>query len=187
MKHYIFPWFVDSQDPPKHIDRDHLNKYDKNHAFLQLQREFFNCIPLNVFEMTSVCLQRKATPESHYVGDRHAWKDGLEVSFSSVKCILSRSKYNSTIDVCLLGEVNDFPQVWTVIESLFQDLDYILKPLYGVIRSIHFICRHCVIFHTLKPYLWLPGLVFPKKGIIIPRYLKCPKDLSRNVPAALVI
>ena len=184
--HY-FPWFVKSQEPPKHIDRDHLKKYDKDHAFLQLQCKFFNRIPLNVFEMISVCLQRKATQHYHYVGDRYAWEDGLEVSFGSVQCILSRSKHNSTIDVCLFGEVNDLPQVWSVIESLFQDLDSTLKPLYGVIRSIHFICRHCIIFQKSKPYLWLPGLVFPKKDATVSRYVKCPNDPSLKVPAALVI
>ena len=184
---HFFPWFVKSQQPPQHIDRDLQKKYDKDHAFLQLQCEFFNRIPLNVFEMISVCLQRRATKHHYYVGDRYAWKDGLEVSFGSVGCVLSRSKHNSIIDVCLFGEVNDLPEVWTVIESLFQDLDSVLKPLYGVIRSIHFICRHCVIFHKSEPYLWLPGLIFPKNDVTVYRYVKCPKDLSLKVPAALVI
>ena len=184
---HFFPWFVESQEPPQHFDRDLLKKYDKDHAFLQLQCEFFNRIPLNVFEMISVCLQKRATQHSHHVGDRYAWKDGLEVSFGSVQCILSRSKHNSTIDVCLCGEVNDLPQVWADIESLCQDLDSVLKPLYGVIRSIHFICRHCVILRISKPYLWLPSLVFPKECRTVSPHVKCPKDPSLKVPAALVI
>ena len=184
---HFFPWFVESQEPPQHIDRDHQKKHDKKHAFLQLQCQFFNRIPLNVFEMISVCLQRRATQYYYSEGDRYAWKDGLEVSFGSVKCILSRSNDNSTIDVCLFGKVNDLPEVWTVIELLFQDLDSVLKPLDGVIRSTHFICRHCVILCISKPNLWLPGDVFPKKGVTVPRYVKCLKDPSLQVPAGLVI
>ena len=184
---HFFPWFVESQEPPQHIVRDLQKKYDKEHAFLQLQCEFFNRIPLNVFEMISVCVQRIVTQKYHKVRHRYAWKDGLEVSFDSVKCILSRSKDNSTIDVCLFGKVNDLPQVWTVIESLFQDLDSVLKPFDGVIRSIHFICRHCVISRISEPYLWLDEEVFPKNGKTVPRYVECPNDPSLEVPAALVI
>ena len=183
---HFFPWFVESHEPPQHIDGDLLKKYDKDHAFQQLQCEFFNRIPLNVFEMISVCLLRRATQYHYYVGDRNAWKDGLEVSFGSVKCILSRCKHNSTIDVCFCGEVNDLPEVWIVIEALFQDLDSVLRSFYGVIRSIHFICRHCIIFHIQKPYLWLPSCVFPQ-NVSVSRYVRCPKDLSQNVPAALCI
>ena len=184
---HFFPWFVESQEPPKQIVEDLQKKYDKKHVFLQLQCKFFNRIPLNVFEMISVCLQKRATQQYHEVGQRYAWKDGLEVSFGSVQCILSRSKHNSTIDVCLRGEVNDLPEVWTVIESLFQDLDSVLKPFDGVIKSIHFICTHCVMFGISEPYLWVDEDVFPKKGKTLPRYVKCPKDLSKKVPAALVI
>ena len=186
-KVHFFPWFVESHQAPEHIDRDHLKKFDKDHSIVQLQCEFFNQIPLNVFEQISVCLQRKATKESHDVGDRHAWHDGLEVSFGSVQCVLSRCKHNSTIDVCLCGEVDDMPQVWMDIESLYQDLDSILEPLYGVIRSIHFVCRHCVISHISEPHLWLPDLVFPKKGAKLSKLVKCPKDKSRDLPTALVI
>ena len=69
-----FPWFVQSQECPSHIDQDHLMKFDNDHSSVHLQCAFFNRIPLNVFEMISVCLQRKATHECHYIGDRKAWK-----------------------------------------------------------------------------------------------------------------
>ena len=180
------PWFVQSQECPAHIDREQLMKFDKGHASVHLQCEFFNRIPLNVFEMVSVCLQRKATEESHYIGDRHAWHDGLEVSFGSVRCVLTRSK-NSTIDICLCGEVNDMPQVWRVIESLLQDLKKTLKPWNGIIKSIHFVCGHCVIQGILTPQCWVPEFVFPEKNKMLCRYVECPKNPSMEVPAALLI
>ena len=178
---------MESQLAHEHISRDYLKKFDKEHSFVQLQCEFFNQIPLNVFEIVSVCFQRRTNQESHDVGDRQAWHDGLEVSFGCVRCIVFCSKKNSTIDVCLYGKVADMPQVWIVIESLSQDLKSILKPYNGIIRSIQFVCRHCVMFCISEPYLWHPKHVFPKKGKDLPETVKCPKDPSNEVPAALVI
>ena len=94
-----FPWFVQSQKCPSHIAKDHLMQFDKTHSSVHLQCEFFNRIPLNVFEMVSVCLQRKATQDYHYIGERQAWHDGLEISFGSVRCVVMRSEANSTIDL----------------------------------------------------------------------------------------
>ena len=183
-----FPWFVKSQECPQHIDRAHLMKFDQKHASVHLQCEFFNRIPLNVFEMVSVCLQRKATEEYLYMGDRQAWHDGLEISFGSVQCVLTRSSQNSTIDICLYGEVDDIPKVWEVVESLLQDLQAILKPWKGVIRSIHFVCGHCIILQISPPHYWLPDHVFPKPSIHLPDVVKCPKkSTAKNIPAALIM
>ena len=183
-----FPWFVKSQECPPHIDRAHLMKFDQKHASVHLQCEFFNRIPLNVFEMVSVCLQRKATQEYHYMGDRQAWHDGLEISFGSVLCVLTRSKLNSSIDICLYGEVDDIPKVWEVMESLLQDLQAILKPWKGVIRSFHFVCGHCIILQISPPQYWLPGQVFPKPNVHLPDVVKCPKNpTAKNIPAALIM
>ena len=182
-----FPWFVQAQECPPHIDRAHLMEFDQNHSSVHLQCEFFNRIPLNVFEMVSVCLQRKATQTYHYVVDRQAWHDGLELLFGSVRCVLTRSHNNSTIDICLYGEVDAIPEVWLVMESVFKDLDSILKPFVGVIKTFHFVCGHCVILGVLKPHHWLPDLVFPKKSARVPRYVTCPKDQSMKVPSALLI
>ena len=124
-----FPWFVQSQECPPHINRNHLMKFDKEHSSVHLLCEFFNLIPLNVFEMISVCLQRKATQDVHYMGDRQAWHNGLEISFGSVQCVLTHSEQNSTIDICVQGKVDDIPTVWQVVESVLQDLQSILKPL----------------------------------------------------------
>ena len=180
-----FPWFVQSQECPPHIDRNCLMNFDKKNASVHLQCQFFNRIPLNVFEMISVCLQRKATEESHYMGDRQAWHDGLEVSFGSVRCVLIRSEQISTFDICLYGKVDDMPQAWRVVDSLLQDLMAILQPWNGVIRSIHFVCGHCVILGKQTPHHWLPDFVFPKKSATVSRYVEC--DSSSDVPAALVI
>ena len=182
-----FPWFVQSKECPPHIDRNQLMKFDKEHASVHLQCQFFNRIPLNVFEMVSVCLQRRATQDYHYMGDRQAWHDGLEISFGSVQCVLTRSKQNSTIDICLYGQVSDMPQVWQVIESLLKDLQSVLKPWTGVIRNIHFVCGHCVILGKLPRKYWLLDFVFPKEGAKVSQYVKCPKDSAAKVPAALVI
>ena len=183
-----FPWFVKSQECPPHIDRAHLMKFDQKHASVHLQCEFFNRIPLNVFEMVSVCLQRKATQEYHYMGDRQAWHDGLEISFGSVQCVLTRSKQNSTIDICLYGAVDDIPKVWEVVESLLRDVQAILKPWKGVIRSFHFVCGHCIILQISPPHYWLPDHVFPKPNVHLPDVVKCPKNLTaKNIPAALII
>ena len=184
----FFPWFVKSQECPQHIDRAHLMKFDQNHASVHLQCEFFNRIPLNVFEMFSVCLQRKSTLECHYMGDRQAWHDGLEISFGSVQCVLTRSKQNSTIDICLYGEIKDIPKVWEVVEFLLGDLQAILKPWKGVIRSIHFVCGHCIIFQISPPHYWLPDHVFPKQNVHLPDVVKCPKNpTAKNIPAALIM
>ena len=183
-----FPWFVKSQECPQHIDRGHLMKFDQKHASVHLQCEFFNRIPLNVFEMVSVCLQRKATQEYHYMGDRQAWHDGLEISFGSVQCVLTRSKQNSTIDICLYGEVDDIPKVWEVMESLLQDLQAILKPWKGVIRSIHFVCGHCMILQISPPNYWLPDHVFPRPNVVVSGFVKCPKNMmAKDIPAALIM
>ena len=183
-----FPWFVQSQQCPRHIDRDHLMNFDKKHASVHLQCEFFNQIPLNVFEMVSVSLQRKATQEYHYMGDRQAWHDGLEISFGSVRCVLSRSEHNSTIDICLYGKIKDIPKVWQVIESLLQDLQAILEPWQGVIRSIHFVCGHCIILQISSPKYWPPGQVFPRRHVHLSDFVKCPKDpASQDIPAALIM
>ena len=179
---HFFPWFVQSQECPPHIAEHHLKKFDRRYSSVHLQCQFFNQMPLNVFEMISVCLQRKATEEYHYMGDRVAWHDGLEVSIGSVQCVLTRSKENSTIDLCLYGKVDDMAQVWEIMESLYQDVDFVLKPFYGVIRRIHFICRHCDILDKEKPKHWLPKFVFPKKAL--PRFVKCGTD---EVPAALIV
>ena len=106
---------------------------------------------MNVFEMVSLCLQRKATQEYHYMGDRQTWHAGLEISFGSVPCVLTRSSQNSTIDICLYGEVNDIPKVWEVVESLLWDLQAILKPWKGVIKRFHSVCGHCIILHISPP------------------------------------
>ena len=184
-----FPWFVQSQECPPHIDTDHLMKFDKEHTSVHLQCEFFNQIPLNIFEMVSVCLQRKATQEYHYMGDRLAWHDGLDISFGSVKCILTRSEKYSTIDICLYGKVDDIPKVWQVVESLLQDLQDILKPWKGVIRRFHFVCAHCIILHIASPNYWMPDHVFPKANIHTPDFVKCPKNPTTltNIPAALIM
>ena len=184
----FFPWFVQSQECPSHIDSVHLMKFDNEHSSVHLQCEFFNQIPLNVFEMISVCLQRKATHECHYMGDRQAWHDGLEISFGSVQCVLTRSEQNSTIDICLHGKVNDMPQVWKVIESLLHDLQSILQPWDGVIRSIHFVCGHCIILHIFPPNHWLPEQVFPQKNVLVPAFVHCPmQTASKDIPAALIM
>ena len=183
----FFPWFVKSQECPPHIDRAHLMKFDQNHASVHLQCEFFNRIPLNVFEMVSVCLQKKATQECHYMGDRQAWHDGLAISFGSVQCVLTRSKQSSTIDICLYGEVKDIPKVWEVMESLLGDLQDILKPWKGVIRRFHFVCGHCIILQISPPHYWLPDQVFPKPNVHLPD-VKCPKNpTATNIPAALIM
>ena len=163
-------------------------KFDQKHASVHLQCEFFNRIPLNVFEMVSVCLQRKATQGYHYMGDRQAWHDGLEISFGSVQCVLTRSKQNSTIDICLYGEVDDMPKVWEVMESLLRDLQAILEPWTGVIRSFHFVCGHCIILQISPPNYWLPDHVFPKPNVHLPDVVKCPKNpTAKNIPAALIM
>ena len=183
-----FPWFVESQECPSHIDRNHLMKFDHGHSSVHLQCEFFNRIPLNVFQMVSVCLQRKATHEYHYMGDRQAWHDGLEISFGSVRCVLNRSKQNSTIDLCLYGKVQDIPKVWQVVETLLWDLQAILKPWKGVIRSIHFVCGHCIIFQISPPHYWLTDQVFPKPNVHLPDVVTCPKKpTAKNIPAALIM
>ena len=185
---HFFPWFVESQECPAHIDRDNIMKFDKTHGSVHLQYEFFNRIPLNVFEMVSVCLQRKATHECHYMGDRQAWHDGLEISFGSVRCVLIRSNSNSTIDLCLHGKVDDMPLVWKVVESLLKDLQAILKPWQGVLRSIHFVCGHCVILCISPPHHWLPEQVFPSKDVLVPAFVACPRMATLwNIPAALLI
>ena len=182
-----FPWLVQSQQCPPHIVRDNLMKFDTQHASVHLQCKFFNRIPLNVFEMISVCLQRKATQDFHYMGDRQAWCDGLEIRFGSVLCVLIRSEHHSTIDICLYGNIDDMPQVWKTMDSLLQDLQSILKPFSGVIQSIHFVCGHCVILGILTPKLWIPDFVFPKKSVKVSRYVNCPMDSSVKIPAALLI
>ena len=185
---HFFPWFVKSQACPSHINKDHRMMFDKKHSSVHLQCEFFNSIPLNIFEMISVCLQRKATQECHYMGDRQAWQDGLEISFGTVRCVLTRSEENSTIDICLYGKVDDMPHVWKVIESLLQDVQSILKPWHGVIRSIHIICGHCIILRISPPKHWLPELVFPQQDVLIPDFVQCPKrPSSEDIPAALVM
>ena len=183
-----FPWFVQSRQCPPHIDRDNLMKFDKGHMSVHLQCEFFNRIPLNVFEMVLVCLQRKGTQEYHYMGDRQAWHDGLEISFGSVQCVLTRSEQNSLIDICLYGKVDDIPKVWEVMEILLRDLQDILKPWKGVIRSIHFVCGHCIIFQISPPNYWLPDHVFPRPNLEVSNFIKCPKDPTiKDIPAALIM
>ena len=181
------PWLIQSRECPPHIDRGHLMQFDETHASVHLQCNFFNRIPQNVFEMVSVCLQRKATEESHYMGyKRQAWHDGLEVKVGSVRCVLTRSG-NTTIDICLYGEVEHMPQVWNVIDSLLQDLQSILKPFKGVIRNIHFVCGHCVVLGKKPPHHWLLCFVFPEEGKKVDRYVNCPEDPSAKIPAALLI
>ena len=170
-----FPWFVQSQECPPHINRNHLMKFDKEHSSVHLLCEFFNLIPLNVFEMISVCLQRKATQDVHYMGDRQAWHNGLEISFGSVQCVLTHSEQNSTIDICVQGKVDDIPTVWQVIESVLQDLQSILKPWKGIIRSFHFVCAHCIIRKVSSPNYWLPEQVFPRKMYGYPILLNVPE------------
>ena len=178
-----FPWFVESRECPPHIDRNHLMKFDKEHASVHLQCEFLNHMSLNVFEMLSVCLQRRATRHKLYTGYRQAWHDGLEVTFGSVQCVVTRSEQHSIINICLHGKVVDMPEVWIFMKLLSDDLHSILCQLPGVIASIRFICGHCVILGILTPAHWLPDFVFKDEGT---RFVKCPMESSTDVPAALV-
>ena len=182
-----FPWFVQLKQCPPHIDRDRLMQFDKEHSSVHLQCQFFNQIPVNVFEMISVCLQRKATQECHYMGDRQAWYGGLEISFGSVRCVLTLSDQNSTIDICLYGKIEDVPELWTLIASLLRDLQSILNEWDGVIRSIHFVCGHCIIFHISPPNHWLPDQVIPQKHVLVPDFVQCPMAESKDIPAALIM
>ena len=184
----FFPWFVQSQECPPHINGEHLMKLDKENASVHLQCQFYNRIPINIFEMVSVSLQKIATEEHHYIGERQAWHDGLEISFGSVTVILMRNEQNSTIDICLHGKIEDMPQVWRTMDTLLLKLQDILKPWQGVIRRFHFVCGHCMILRIACPHFWLPRQVFPKQGIQLPQFVKCPKkpDTS-DIPAALVM
>ena len=182
----FFPWFVQLECPP-HINKSHLMKFDKDHSSVHLQCKFFNETPMNVFEMMSVCLQRIATHEHDYVGDRQAWHDGLEVSFGSVQCVLIRFKQHDIIDICLNGKVDDMPQVWRVIEAFLQDLRSILKPLNGVIKRIYFVCGHCITLQISPPNHWLPEQVFPSQTVQVPDFVQCPMTpTSPDIPVALV-
>ena len=122
------------------------------------------------------------------MGDRQAWHDGLEISFGSIQCVLTRSKQNSTIDICLYGAVDDIPKVWKVAKSLLCDVQAILKPWKGVIRRFHFVCGHCIIFQISPPNYWLPDHVFPTQSVVIPDFVKCPKTpRTKDIPAALIM
>ena len=182
-----FPWFVKAQKCPEYLEKDCLMLFDKEHASVQLQCEFFNMIPLNVFEMVCVCLQRKATKESHYMGDRQAWKDGLVVSFGSVECVVNRSTKTSCINIYVRGKIQDAPQIWSIVDGLFKEISSILSEWYGVIKSIHIICGHCVIEGIVPPKCWHPDYVFPKAGTLVQPRVSCSKDSRSSLPASLVV
>ena len=162
-------------------------KFDKDHSSVHLQCEFFNKIPYNLFEMISVCLQRRASRESLYIESWQAWNDGLMISFGPVECVLYRDTKKSVINICLRCPVDDLPELWTCMDIVLKDVRALLSPWGGVIVSLHFVCGHCVIMHIQNPKLWLPKDVFPKPGQKLPRTIKCPKEESASIPAALLM
>lgn len=74
---YFFPWFVKENKAalaPHHWKPD----IEANAISLHLECLFHNAIPVNICEMAIVRLQRFAV-EHNYIGQRHAWSDGLLV------------------------------------------------------------------------------------------------------------
>lgn len=157
---YFVPWLVKNKHPsPSLLDISQPIQINKDKISLCVQCLFHNDVPMNATEMFCVLVQRYAV-ENDYVGIREAWEHGLYVKVGSREILAYHNEQTSSIYLCVRGQVEELPEVWKTFHFLYESLLTVLDPWNGVVRSLHFICPHCIMQCIDPPNKWPPKQCF---------------------------